>query len=337
MSIIHKILNREIIKLDDLNNIDYEEYEIVCSLLYSFTNDSKFKIANSKITNLISSTKNKNELDYYKKYPLYYQKLIFNYEIFNCDKNKLRQFIVNYPLNEYVTNLRKEHFLFYHLNIITPNSCNPYIAICETIFNTSVDHIDDDTVKSIYSYKLCVSLGINEIVAFLFVKHKILSDMSVKYRINIRNHLEYTVDTLKKFNDEFAIKLLDKVTLKHDAIMYNSTHNIHYAKQILTKQLHKLKTDPNDLSLRDIIYFYHYHNSAFSTQLEEILINNKQVLINMQKKVIPELLLSIIKDLISETNTDLSDETKVMIQDIFAFDLYNSPSGNVLIKFAGKN
>jgi hypothetical protein len=331
MSIIRKILKSEIVTLTDLENLEPEECEIVNYLLYNITLDKRFFIRNNKITNLLLNIKDKSDFDYYKKYPLFYQNLVFYYELLQCDFADRQKFISEYPPNEFLTNSRREYHTFVSTNVMPLNPINEYLILCNLITKSNVDNIDifDENIKIVYTYKISVALGMNETVALIHVKYRLMN------LVNMKNSTKITLykNILNDIDDDTIEHIKDLIKLKYNVLYYNATGDRRYAVVIFSIQKDILQRKPEYFSLYDILYICMIYNE-YLPQLEEILSKNIVILSSLQKSKYKNTIISLIKKLTEKSNTTLSDETKSLVEDIFSMELYNQPSSSV--KYAGK-
>jgi hypothetical protein len=341
MSTIQKVLSKKIVTLDELYTLTNEEYEICCSILYKRFGDDRFNLKENKYRKILHNIASVNELDYLKKYPSYYQYLIFFFGLMKISKEEQYNFIKEYPVNEYINEYTKMFYIFQFCNKLEDIVYKPLFHIIKIIGERMDARLIDnyeDIIKLSYTYRQNVAFGINENAALLFCKSKIIYRARCNYKLNINTVSKVLKKNIKLIDDELVGFIKRIIFIRRYATKYEITRNHNYIDKIFDIQFNQFSKDKNSIILTDLIIICQKYKK-YSHHLEKLLVENKKELIDIQLMqhqstyVLPS-----IKLLVSKSNTILSDKTKEMIEDIFFSDIHNEKINknldDVLIKYA---
>lgn len=320
MNVIDKIVSKQDITIDELENLNDEENEIVNYLIFSLTQNLKYFNKNNKIEILFNTLASKtiDDLECYKKYPIFYQKLIFDHGLSKCEKEKIYNYIKNYELNDYVTQKLIDINLLFKCDILVPQSDNLTIQILNEI-NKSKNIYDinkyDDMIKNIPIFKLAITIGMDEKFMMIYSKFKIIKHL----KISTDNLIKLYYNKMNNYSDESLKYIKTSIALKYNAIMYNTTKQNHYADALYELQLAKLNEHGNYFALFDLIVIC-YYQERYRHYLDNIILDNVELLSKLCKSKDGNTLLPIIKVITNKYYQHISDKAKNQINKIYFND-----------------
>ena len=332
------LLNKDLSR-DEFDNLTDEERFIVYDYIYNISKCPNYEIPNNEITLFLDdiSQKTLNDFDRFKKYPVYYQFLIFMKRKSHISKHDMKNFISSYELNDYFTVKIKEYFLFTHCNIID-NPTNQDLILLNNVIKklfslkNALIFIDERTVDPMI--KLFEFFNIPRQILNISIKFWYIKNCK-KNHINVMPELNdlYTEISDPQFENYYDLKKY--IELYHDSQHYNISKRTFFRERTFQNTKYFFDKRKSYSLLADLLVLMSIN---IDPTINELISDNVVILEQLENSSLCNNYLPTIKSLINN-KTLINDHSRTILEGVFSNCLHDNQqnsTNNALIKCATK-